>query len=113
MELIAAVLLAGPLGYFARRGLRYYLIAWAVIFPVQTVVVFGEGDGAWSYWVINAVILALGIGLNRIGHRLASKDQVLALMRTNPLSRDHRRHEHRRRKGARRPLDPHHGQRHA
>jgi hypothetical protein len=73
MELIAAVLLAGPLGYFARHGLRYYLIAWAIIFPVQTVVVFSEGDGAWSYWVINAVILALGIGLNRIGHRLRVK----------------------------------------
>ncbi len=73
MELIAAVLLAGPLGYFTRHGLRNYLIAWAIIFPVQTVVVFGEGDGSWSYWVINAVILALGIGLNRFGHRLDVK----------------------------------------
>ena len=73
MELIAAILLAGPLGYFTHHGLRYYLIAWAVIFPFQTVVVFGEGDGAWSYWVINAVILALGIGLNRLGHRLHVK----------------------------------------
>jgi len=73
MELIAAILLAGPLGYFTHHGLRYYLIAWAAIFPVQTVVVFGAGDGAWSYWVINAVILALGIGLNRLGHRLHVK----------------------------------------
>ena len=39
MELIAAVLIAGPLGYFARSGLLIYLVVWAVIFPVQTVVV--------------------------------------------------------------------------
>ena len=70
MELIAAVLLAGPLGYFARRGLLVYLAVWAVILPVQTVVVFDAGDGGFSYWVINAVILAFGLGLNRAGHRL-------------------------------------------
>ena len=70
MELIAAVLFAGPLGYFTRRGLLLYLALWAVIFPVQTVVVFADGNGAFSYWVINAVILAFGIALNRAGHRL-------------------------------------------
>jgi hypothetical protein len=70
MELIAAILLAGPLGYFARRGLALYLAVWAVILPVQTVVVFGNGDGELSYWVVNAAILAFGIGLNRLGHRL-------------------------------------------
>lgn len=92
MELIAAILLAGPLGYFAHRGLLIYLIVWAVIFPVQTVVVFNttadSGDD-WSYWVVNAVILALGIGLNRLGRRLRvrrRKNQGLALMRTSPAA---------------------------
>ena len=72
MELIAAVLLAGPLGYFARSsrsGLILYLIAWAIIFPIQTVVVFDAGDGDVLYWIFNALILAGGIALNRLGRR--------------------------------------------
>jgi len=72
MELIAAVLLAGPLGYFARSsrsGLVLYLIAWAIIFPIQTVVVFDAGGQDPSYWVVNALIFGLGIGLNRFGRR--------------------------------------------
>ena len=87
MELIAAVLLAGPLGYFARRGLLLYLLVWAVILPVQTVVVFADGNGAFSYWVVNAVILAFGVGLNRLGHRLRvrrGKDQGGLVMRAQP-----------------------------
>jgi hypothetical protein len=72
MELIAAVLFAGPLGYFARRGLLFYLAVWAIIFPVQTVQVV-DGPGDWSYFVVNAVILAFGIKLNRIGHGLRAK----------------------------------------
>ena len=90
MELIAAVLLAGPLGYFARRGLLIYLAVWAVILPVQTVVVFAAGDGGFSYWVVNAVILAFGIGLNRLGHRLRvrrGKVQGGLVMRAEPRSR--------------------------
>jgi hypothetical protein len=73
MELIAAVLLAGPLGYLTRRA-RHYLIAWAVIFPVQTAVVWNDAtgdDGPWAYFAVNAAILALGIGLNRLGRRLS------------------------------------------
>ncbi|HEY1357194.1 MAG TPA: hypothetical protein VGF21_02715 [Thermoleophilaceae bacterium] len=75
MELIAAVLIAGPVGYFAptrRHGLLCYLGVWAVVFPIQTVVVFsasGDGDDV-LYWVFNALILALGIGLNECGARL-------------------------------------------
>ena len=45
MELIAAILLAGPLGYLGRtrrQGLCLYLLAWAVIFPIQTIVVHSE-----------------------------------------------------------------------
>ena len=75
MELIAAIALAGPLGYFARRrkqGLGLYLIAWAVIFPIQYVVVHHEkaSDINPSYWVLNAVFLAAGIALNTFGARL-------------------------------------------
>jgi hypothetical protein len=73
MELIAAILLAGPLGYFARRrGLMLYLTLWAIVFPIQTVVVHSENadDIGVSYFVINAFILGLGIGLNRLGARL-------------------------------------------
>ena len=69
MELIAAILLAGPLGYFARSsrsGLVLYLITWAIIFPIQTVVVSNAGDLELLYWVFNALILGLGIGLNRL-----------------------------------------------
>ena len=75
MELIAAVLLAGPLGYFTRHGLRNYLIAWAIVFPVQTVVVWSDATegSAWPYFAVNAAILAFGIGLNRFAHVLRGK----------------------------------------
>jgi len=47
------------------------MIIWAVIFPVQTVVVHSENadDISWQYFVVNAVILAGGIGLNTLGTR--------------------------------------------
>ena len=78
MELIAAVLLAGPLGYLVRprpRGLVAYLALWAVIFPVQTVVVNAENpdDIVPLYFVINGLILAGGIGLNTLGARLRER----------------------------------------
>ena len=37
----------------ARQGLMLYLAAWAVIFPVQTVVVYLDTDphgNDWMYW---------------------------------------------------------------
>ena len=73
MELIAAIALAGPLGFFVRaRPLLAYLVLWAVIFPVQTVVVHSENaaDINATYFVVNALILAGGIALNRLGARL-------------------------------------------
>ena len=79
MELIAAILLAGPLGYFARTprlGLIRYLVAWTLILPVQTVVVSSTTDTSvaeWGYWAVNATFLALGVGLNRLGARLAQR----------------------------------------
>lgn len=72
MELIAAVVLAAPLGYLARtrrQGLCLYLLAWAVIFPIQTIVVHSENpdDIEPLYFVFNALILAGGIALNTLG----------------------------------------------
>ena len=77
MELIAAVLIAGPLGYLIRsrrRSLLAYLGVWAVIFPFQTAVVLGEDrSDEWAYWPVNALILAFGIGMNHLGARLARR----------------------------------------
>jgi peptidoglycan/LPS O-acetylase OafA/YrhL len=80
MELIAAVLIAGPLGYFLptrsrARGLAVYLVVWAVIFPIQTAVVHAENpdDIEPLYFVFNALILCLGIGLNTLGAGLRER----------------------------------------
>lgn len=80
MELIAAVLLAGPLGYFVRtrsraRGLAVYLVLWAVIFPIQTAVVHADNpdDIVPLYFVLNALILCAGIGLNTLGARMRER----------------------------------------
>lgn len=70
MELITAVLIAGPSGYFTstrKRGLLVYLALWAVVFPVQTIVVYSDDSGGVLYGVLNALILCVGIGLNRLG----------------------------------------------
>jgi hypothetical protein len=45
MELIAAILVAGPLGYFIqsrRRSLMAYLGVWTVVFPIQTIAVHSD-----------------------------------------------------------------------
>jgi len=80
MELIAAILIAGPLGYFVQtrtrvRGIAIYLVLWAVIFPIQTAVVHAENadDIVLSYFVVNALILAGGIGINTLGARLGQR----------------------------------------
>jgi hypothetical protein len=72
MELMAAILLAGPLGYLTpnrRRGLILYLLVWAVILPIQTVAVHNTDpdDINWQYPVVNAAILTAGIALNWLG----------------------------------------------
>ena len=72
MELVLAVLGAGPIGYFTstrRRGLVTYLIAWAVVFPIQSIVVVPDETSDPLYWVFNALILGIGIGLNQVGSR--------------------------------------------
>jgi peptidoglycan/LPS O-acetylase OafA/YrhL len=78
MELILAILGAGPIGFFVpgrRRALLVYLCLWAVVFPIQTIVVFSESgsDDNAMYWVFNTLILGLGIGLNRCGALLAER----------------------------------------
>lgn len=82
MELIAAILVAGPLGYFIQtrtrvRGIAIYLVLWAVIFPIQTAVVHADNadDIEPIYFIVNAVILAGGIGLNTLGARLRERRQ--------------------------------------
>jgi hypothetical protein len=78
MELILAIFGAGPIGYFTRspkRALAIYLALWAVVFPIQTVVVFSSSDDGSDalYWVFNALILGLGLGLNRLGWALGER----------------------------------------
>jgi hypothetical protein len=82
MELIAAILVAGPLGYFIKtrtrvRGISIYLVLWTVIFPIQTAVVHADNadDIEPMYFIVNAVILAGGIGLNALGARLRERRQ--------------------------------------
>ena len=84
MELILAVLVAGPLGFFLakrRNALAIYLGLWAVVFPIQTVVVFSESgsDNNVFYWVLNALILCGGIALNRLGSVLAERRRAGAV----------------------------------
>jgi hypothetical protein len=77
MELIAAILLAGPLGSYGgsrKRGLSLYLLAWGVIFPIQTIaVVSPTRRNDFMYWVVNTVILAAGVGLNTLRARLRER----------------------------------------
>ena len=76
MELIAALLVAGPLGFLARTAraaLLRYLTVWAVILPIQTIVVGDEQGIDPLYPVVNAAILAVGIGLNRLGYKLGRR----------------------------------------
>jgi hypothetical protein len=78
MELILAIILAGPLGFLApsrRLGLYLYLVVWAIVLPIQTLVVHAENpdDINAAYPLVNALILAGGIGLNRLGARLGRR----------------------------------------
>lgn len=81
MELILAILVAGPVGYFTeprKRGLTIYLALWAIAFAIQTVVVYSsrdDGDDA-LYWVFNGLILCAGIGLNRLGSVLGERKRA-------------------------------------
>jgi hypothetical protein len=75
MELITAILISPLLGYLAptpRAALVRYLLVWAVVFAVQTPLVHFSGTGSgtdWTYWPVNAAILAGGITLNQLAFR--------------------------------------------
>ena len=90
MELINALVLAGPLGFLIRdrrRSLGVWLAVWAVVMPIQTIVVVRSSDDASDplYPVVNAAILALGIGLNVLGARLrARRDAKAEPVATHP-----------------------------
>lgn len=81
MELILAIVGAGPVGYLTKtrkQGLLVYLGLWALVFPIQTVVVHSENadDIQGLYFVVNALILGLGIGLNRLGAMLGERRRI-------------------------------------
>jgi len=91
MELIAAILFAGPLGYLVRirkRALTLYLGLWAIVFPIQTLVVHADDPDAIepAYFVVNAVILAVGIGLNALGARMRQRSRAGSPGATSPAS---------------------------
>jgi hypothetical protein len=82
MELVLAVLGAGPIGYFTStrcKGLVTYLVAWAVVFPIQSIVVVPDETSDPLYWVLNAVILGIGIGLNQLGSRIRERRRGVAV----------------------------------
>jgi hypothetical protein len=95
MELILALLVAGPAGYLTatrRLGIVIYLAAWAVVFPIQTLVVYsmGESDSDALYWIFNALILTGGLTLNQLGsvlrkrrHRPAAPRRAAAIESEN------------------------------
>ena len=72
MEIALALLVAGPLGYrFSqhRKGLWIYLTLAIIVLPIQTVSVYFD-DPKYidiSYFVLNAIFIAVGVGLNRLG----------------------------------------------
>ncbi len=72
MELILAILVAGPVGYLTstrKRGLLTYLARWAIVFPVQTVVVVLDLGRRERPLLLGPQrsLLCLGVGLNRLG----------------------------------------------
>jgi hypothetical protein len=73
IELITALLLAGPIGYLVRarrRSVITYLALWAAVFPIQTISVSHEGHLVPLYGVVNALILCLGLAANHQAARL-------------------------------------------
>ena len=91
MELIAAILFAGPLGYFVhdrKRSLVLYLGLRAIVFPIQTLAVHNDDRGGLdvSYFVVNAAILAVGVGLNALAARLRQRSRAKSHGATSPPS---------------------------
>lgn len=76
MVQIATLLLAGPLGYFCqsrKKGLVIWLLALAVLLPIQTILVLPDDDEPIAYLLVQVVTLAVGLGLNALGARLRER----------------------------------------
>ncbi len=89
MELIAALLVAFPLGYFIRQRLAAYLAyvaAHSFIFTFQTTALTREWVGGstqafpkepdaipWAYGLVNLAIYGLGFGLVTLGGIVATR----------------------------------------
>jgi hypothetical protein len=81
MVQIATLLLAGPLGFFCRsrkKGLVIWLVAVAVLLPIQTILVLPDDDEPVAYLLVQVLTLAVGIGLNALGARLRARRAGLA-----------------------------------
>jgi hypothetical protein len=81
MELIVAILVAGPLGHLTTRprtGVTTYLAIWALVLPLQTFVVHSQNsdDLNWQYVAVQVLVLAFGLGMNRLGRALRHHRRV-------------------------------------
>src|SRR5690242_2911216 len=90
MELILLLLVPFPVGFFVRQRLAafvVYIAAHSFVFTFQTMTLLREWVGGstaafpaevtdfdtFPYGVVNLLILAAGLGLVWLGHRLGSK----------------------------------------
>jgi hypothetical protein len=76
MELILAIVGAGPIGFLTKtrkQGLLAYLGLWTVVFPIQSLDVGADHHVDVLYFVVNALILCGGIALNRLGSVLRER----------------------------------------
>ncbi|OHV30349.1 MULTISPECIES: hypothetical protein [Pseudofrankia] len=78
MAQIAMLLLTVPLGiYLANRRTAYLatIILFAVVLAAQTIVVHADtpSDINWTYWLLNAATLAVGLGLTTAGLALGRR----------------------------------------
>jgi len=72
-------LLGLPVGLLVARRYTAYLVIVGIflfIYPYQTVVVYDEGDMHWSYVLVNAVALAIGVGLATLGAKLRARREA-------------------------------------
>ncbi len=79
MELILVLVLGVPLGLFLpSRKLAFAVLiaAFLIVLPFQTASVTSEGRMDWSYWLVQVVIAALGLGLVALGARWRARRSV-------------------------------------
>lgn len=91
MNLIAMVLLGFPLGAFltSRRRANLVLVAvFSAILPIQTIVVRSDSpaDINWMYPVVNAAILAGGLGLVTLGAHWRNRRRARRSLQESPTA---------------------------